>query len=173
MLIMPMGCDKDRVLITVPETPSFDGFWIDNFNAITIPFIIDSVVFVDSGWIYVPPKTCTTSITPMKSVVVFEDSLFDVKVFKDDETLVTHHAGRFRVSRDTFYIYEENGIDRIFGYEFRNADSLYIFDFRYADTTGPVCFIVGENLILWDAGPYNLSLQGRGVFIRERYHVFK
>jgi hypothetical protein len=141
---------------------------MDHFNAITIPFIIDSVVFIDSGWIYVPPTTCTTSITPMKSVVVFEDSLFDVKVFKDDETLVAHHSGWFRTRRDSLFIYDDNGMDRIFGFEFRNADSLYIFDFRNADTTGPIFIFSAENFILWDASSCAMIQISHGVFARGR-----
>lgn len=173
MIVLPAGCDQESS-VTSSSTWFHETVWVDYFDAISNPFIItDSIGIINPPIINLKQAIDTLLNTPMKSVLTLGDSLFDVKVFGHEDTLVTHHSGRYRISRDTMYIYCDDGVNRVFGYKYNHHDSLLIYDFRYAETTGPVCFIVGENLILWDAGPYNLSLQGRGVFIRARYHVFK
>ncbi|MEW5923522.1 MAG: hypothetical protein AB1746_06005 [Candidatus Zixiibacteriota bacterium] len=173
MLILPAGCDQDNS-VTSSSSGGRETVWVDNFNAIGIPFmVVDSLGIIDGPIIIGKPAIDTVQNIPMKSVLTLGDSLFDVKVFGHEDTLVAHHSGYYRMSRDTLYIYCDDGVNKVFGYKYNYRDSLLIYDFRYADTTGPICFIVGENLILWDAGLSYLSLQGRGVFLRERYHVFR
>ena len=173
VLVLPAGCDKDNS-VTSSSSRGRETVWVDYFNAISIPFVIaDSIEIVDGPIIMGKPALDTLQNVTMKSVLTLGDSLFDVKVFRNDDTLVTHHSGRYRMSRDTFYIFCDNGVNKVFGYKYNYRDSLLIYDFRYADTTGPIFFIVGESSILWDTGLGYWSLQVRGTFLRERYHVFR